>query len=177
MTQSTKSLLSLCATDIMSPDVVMIPREMSLQGAARMLARAGVTGAPVVDVDGRCIGVLSSTDFMHWVEKDRKSGKTKETTEPMCKAWQIPADSIEPRGRVEDFMTKDPVLVVPNTKIAEMARMMMDAHIHRLIVIDNISQRPIGIVSSMDVLAAVARAESAPADGFPAEPAMAGALR
>ena len=36
---------------------------------------------------------------------------------------------------------------------------MMDAHIHRLIVIDNVSERPIGIVSSMDILAAVARAD------------------
>ena len=39
MVETAKSLLTLCAADIMSPDVVMIPREMSLQGAARMLAR------------------------------------------------------------------------------------------------------------------------------------------
>jgi hypothetical protein len=37
--------------------------------------------------------------------------------------------------------------------------------------------RPIGIVSSMDVLAAVARAESAPVEEIPAETAMASALR
>jgi len=161
----------------MSSNVVIIPREMSLQGAARMLARAGVTGAPVVDSNGRCIGVLSTTDFMHWVEKDCEGDKTNVPVEPMCSAWQIPENAIEPRCRVEDFMTKDPVLVLPNTKIGDLARMMMDAHIHRLIVIDKISRRPIGIVSSTDVLAAVAREGSAPAEGSLAETAMAGAVR
>jgi predicted transcriptional regulator len=35
--------------------------------------------------------------------------------------------------------------------------MMMDAHIHRVIVVDS-ENRPIGVVSSTDILAAVARA-------------------
>jgi CBS domain-containing protein len=168
MTHSTSSLLSLRAADIMSSHVVMIPREMSLQGAARMLGRAGVTGAPVVDANGRCIGVLSTTDFMHWVEKDRKSGKATGQAEAMCSAWQIPEDSIEPCFRVVDFMTKDPVLVAPSTKIGELARMMMDAHIHRVIVIDNFTKKPIGIVSSIDILAAVARTEAARPEGVSA---------
>jgi CBS domain-containing protein len=172
MTQS-KPLLSLCAADIMSDHVVMVPREMSLQGAARMLTRAGVTGAPVVDEFGRCIGVLSTTDFMHWVEKDHKTAKAKGTGEPMCSAWQLP-DAVEAGCRVEEFMTRDPVLAASGTKIGALARMMMDAHIHRIIVVDGPTGRPIGIVSSMDMLAALARAEAASGDGAAAEPALTG---
>ncbi len=176
MNSTNKSLMSLCAADIMSPQVTMIPREMSLQGAARMLARAGVTGAPVVDGDGRCIGVLSATDFMHWVEKDRVVGSDKTAREPMCSAWQLPAGAFEPTCRVEDFMTKDPVLVATGTRIGELARMMMDAHIHRLIVVDAASQRPVGIVSSMDILASVARNEARQPEEAPEEYALAGAM-
>src|SRR5207244_2600375 len=110
MVETTKNLLARCAADIMSHGVVMIPREMSLPGAARMLARAGVTGAPVVDDNGRCIGVVSATDFMHWVETDQKTGKVKPTAECMCKPWQIPAGVVEASCCVEDFMTRDPVL-------------------------------------------------------------------
>ena len=157
MVQSAKTLLSQCAADIMSRNVVMVPREMSLQGAARMLARADVTGAPIVDADGRCIGVLSATDFMHWVEKDTKNGHPNK--ECMCSAWQIPEGAIEPHHLVEDYMTKDPVLVGPGVRIVDLARMMMEAHIHRVIVVDMVSQRPIGIVSSMDILAALARTD------------------
>jgi CBS domain-containing protein len=150
----------------MSRHVVMIPREMSLQGAARMLARAGVTGAPVVDVDGRCIGVLSATDFMNWVKEEHKSGTLKGHREIMWEAWQIPECDGEGNGCIEYYMTKDPVLVTPGVKIGELARMMMDAHIHRLIVVDAVNGRPVGVVSSMDILAAVARAELAARDDY-----------
>ena len=44
MTTASKSLMSLCAADIMSRNIVMVPRAMSLQGAARMLSRAAVWG-------------------------------------------------------------------------------------------------------------------------------------
>lgn len=177
MAPSTKSLLALCAADIMSRDVVMVPHEMSLQGAARMLARANVTGAPVVDENGRCIGVLSATDFMHWVEKDHKAGKPRSAGYPICSAWQIPEGAVEGTWRVEDCMTRDPVLVPPNAAIAEVARIMIDAHIHRVIVVEAASQRPVGIVSSMDILAAVARAGAAAPEGICQELAMAGPHR
>ena len=52
-------------------------------------------------------------------------------------------------------MTPDPVTVKPETSILALARMMVDAHIHRVIVVDK-ERRPIGIVSSTDLLAALA---------------------
>ena len=160
-----KSLMSLCASDIMSRNIVMIPREMSLQGAARMLSRADVTGAPIVDDKGCCIGVLSATDFMHSIETDgepchKLNGKV-ETCSHSC-SWQIPEGALQPGSRVEDFMTKDPVLVAPATPIGELARIMMDAHIHRIIVVDMATHRPLGIVSTMDILAAIARVDESP---------------
>src|SRR5262245_43289774 len=142
----------------MSRNVVMIPREMSLQGAARMLARAGVTGAPVVDGAGRCIGVLSATDFMNWMKTEPKPEHESHASEAVCKPWQIPEAVEQETGCVESCMTKDPVLAFANVKIGEMAGMMMDAHIHRIIIVDSVSQRPIGVVSSIDILAALARA-------------------
>ena len=154
-----KSLMSLCAADIMSRNIVMIPREMSLQGAARMLSRASVTGAPVVDDKGSCIGVLSATDFMHSVEADRQPHAKPSGIQ---QSWQIPDDNQQPSRRVEEFMTKDPVLVAPGTPIGELARIMMDAHIHRIIVVDMATHRPLGIVSSMDILAVVARVDQSP---------------
>jgi len=165
MTTASKSLMSLCAADIMSRNIVMVPRAMSLQGAARMLSRAAVTGAPIVDDQGRCIGVLSATDFMHLVETDAQPRhKTHGHCEGISQSWQIPEGNPQQSASVEEFMTKDPVLVPPGTSIGELARMMMDAHIHRIIVVDMTTNRPLGIVSSMDILAAVARVDQAAAD-------------
>jgi predicted transcriptional regulator len=160
MVAASKSLMSLCAADIMSRNIVMIPRQMSLQGAARMLSRAGVTGAPIIDDKGCCIGVLSTTDFMHSVETDHHPRhKPNGKVDAIFQSWQIPEGNLEPRCCVEEYMTKDPVLVAPGTPIGELARIMMDAHIHRIIVVDMATHRPLGIVSSMDILAAVARVD------------------
>lgn len=157
MMHTARSLLTQTATDLMSETVVIIPRAMSLQGAARILARAGVSGAPVVDDAGQCIGVISTTDFMHWVENDKTpaAARFKHT---MSNAWQM-AEHGDPCCQVEDCMTRDPVLVKPTTRIGELARMMMEAHIHRVIVVDTAGKRPLGVVSSTDILAAVARAD------------------
>ena len=52
----------------------------------------------------------------------------------------------------------DIVTVGPQTPLSKLARTMIDAHIHRVIVVDE-ERRPIGVVSSTDVLAAVAYAD------------------
>jgi predicted transcriptional regulator len=150
--------MSLCASDIMSRNILMIRREMSLQGAARLLSRAGVSGAPVVDDQGRCVGVLTATDFMHSVETREPNYESHgPSNSPAHCAWQIPEDHMNSCLCVADFMTKDPVLIGPATPIGELAKTMLDAHIHRVIVVDMACQRPLGIVSSMDILAVIAR--------------------
>ena len=53
-------------------------------------------------------------------------------------------------------MTAQPVTVGPTALIGELAQKMVDAHIHRVVVVVDES-RPQGIVTSTDVLAAVAR--------------------
>jgi CBS-domain-containing membrane protein len=152
-----KRLFSLTAADLMSRDLVLVPQEMSLQGAARLLSRARVSGAPVVDPNGRCLGVLSTTDFLHWVE----NGNTRQIpNEAICHAWQIYVHDAAPSDPVTRFMTAEPVVATANTKIGTIVQMMIDARIHRVIVVDR-NDRPIGIVSSTDILAAVARESKA----------------
>ncbi len=158
MANTYSNFFALTAGEMMSRNLVVIPREMSLEGAARMLRRSAVTGAPVVDIYGRCIGVLSATDFMTRVEHGGDAKPQRVCSDIHCKAWQIPSGVASTDRRVEDCMSRDLVLVGFNVKIGNLARMMMDAHIHRVIVVNTATDRPIGIVSSIDILAAVARA-------------------
>ncbi len=148
-------LLTRKADDLMSRTVVLLPKEMSLHGAAHLLAQANISGAPVVDEDGRCIGVLSTTDFMHLAE----SGRTAPCKCDSVYSWQIVEEETRPSDRVADYMNHDPVCVSPSTPIGDIARKMIDAHIHRVIVVDAV-RHPIGIVSSTDVLAAIAMADA-----------------
>jgi CBS domain-containing protein len=151
-------LLSLTAAELMSHPVVLVPKQMSLCGAAHLLGQANVSGAPVVDDGGRCIGVLSSTDFLHLAEEGKCAGHAKAHTEIPVRSWQIIEDDADAHECVADVMNYDPVTVPPDTHIGTIARMMIDAHIHRVIVVDE-DDRPIGVVSSTDVLGAVAHAQ------------------
>ncbi len=150
-----KPLLALTAADLMSEDLVMIPKEMSLQTAARLLSQHQVSGAPVINEDGICIGVLSATDFIHWAE-DHKIVRDCPLGE-ICQPWQMVEPKDLPHDLVENYMTRQPVTVSPNKNITELARMMIDAHIHRVIIV-NEEGRPQGIVAATDILAAIAYA-------------------
>jgi len=153
---TTKPFLGLTAADLMSRDVVMIPRAMSLCAAAHLLSESQVSGAPVVNETGECVGVVSTTDFMHWVGYGERGASRPVCSNPGCfhSDWQVMEMEALPTDEVGSYMTADPVMVPPNRSIAELACAMTDAHIHRIIVVDA-RNRPIGVVSSTDVLAAV----------------------
>jgi CBS domain-containing protein len=158
MTTTTKPLMALTAGDLMSHNVVMLPKEMSLRKAARLLSQHQISGAPVVDDEGRCIGIVSSTDFIKLAENEHAdAGHTAAAADCLC-AWQMVEPEQLPADQVGVHMTRDPVMVVPQATIGKLARLMIDAHIHRVVVRDE-AYRPIGVVSSTDILAAIAKAE------------------
>lgn len=151
----TKSLVALTAADLMSRGLTVVSHNMSLRAAARVLSRNQISGAPVVDEAGRCVGVLSTTDFMRrlgHVDHLFEAGPPK--VGRICE-WELAVEAL-PADPVRNCMTADPVTAGRSTSVSELARMMIDAHIHRVVVVDE-AYRPIGIVSSTDILAAVAR--------------------
>jgi CBS-domain-containing membrane protein len=153
----TRPLTDITAEDLMSRGVVTIPQRMSLRAAAHLLNHARISGAPVVDEQGRCVGVLTASDLMKWVEKgERASKRLFPTPSCMCTDWQVSELSALPADEVTRHMTTDLVTVPPSTHVAELARIMIDAHIHRVLITDR-DGRPAGIVTSTDILAAVAR--------------------
>src|SRR5262245_58965485 len=99
-----KPLMALTARDLMSTEVVAVPQEMSLQGAARLLSRWSISGAPVVDAEGRCVGVLSASDFLSWAEQDEDARKV---AHPGCmvSAWQVMESDSLPAEEVSRYMT------------------------------------------------------------------------
>ncbi len=155
MRVATKPFNSLTAADLMSREVTTIPRHLSLRTAAHLLSQARVSGAPVIDACGSCVGVISSTDFVHWAEGNQSVRQDAGHSSCACSEWQVFEPEDLPTEEVGCYMTADPVTVTPNLRIGELARMMIDAHIHRVIVVDE-ENRPVGIVSSTDILAAVA---------------------
>src|SRR5262245_45318937 len=155
MTALDRPLHDLCAADLMSRDLVLIPEDMSLQDAARRLVRNQVSGAPVVDYRGVLVGVISSSDFLrNATHADEHTGCAMSPS--VCAEWQVVEVDQLPDESVRRRMTTDPVTADEQTPVAELARMMIEAHIHRIVIVDE-ERAPKGVVTSTDILAAVSR--------------------
>jgi CBS domain-containing protein len=162
-----KPLLALTARDLMKTDVITIPRDMGMQAAARCLEKLHISGAPVVDEQGSCVGVLSAGDFVSCCAANR-SRCARHRAEAHCgpcsfpdcvgSEWQIVNATESVEGLVNDNMTPDPVTARPETPITQLAQKMEKAHVHRLIIVDE-QRRPLGIVSTTDLIAALACGE------------------
>jgi len=153
-----KSFRSLTAADLMKQPVQSIPQEMSLATAGGILQRERISGAPVIDCNGRCVGVISTTDFLGAASKEHHHDDLRCAEERCVSEWEVVDAESLLHEEVRHRMSTDVVTVAGTASIAEIARMMLDAHIHRVIVVDA-KRRPVGIVSSTDIIAAVAYAE------------------
>jgi CBS domain-containing protein len=153
-----KSFLSLTAADLMTTPVMTIPHETSLREAARLLSGSHISGAPVVDTDGHCLGVLSSSDFVTWAGEEESAAGVGTNTTCFIAPWGEMIDIEESAdNEIQHYMKAALVTVGLTTPVGEIAQKMADAHIHRVLVVVE-HDLPRGIVTSTDILAAVGRA-------------------
>ncbi len=164
-----KTYRKLVARDLMAKVIVAVPQHMSLCGAARLLSRAEVSDAPVIDANGRCVGDLAASAFVP-VAASAPGTKAGAFRECAWSDWQILEDGADRNEEVCEHMSVIPPLVGPETPLAEIVRVMVDENVYRLIFVDA-EGVPLGTVSAAQALAAVARGgrvrEYGPAAGLP----------
>ncbi len=159
---------ALNAGDVMSRAVVVLPRGMSVVGAARLLSERQLSVAPVIDAPGRCVGVLSATDLLRWAaDGDRAGEESPGPTECVWCDWQVVDAKSTRRDEVRRYMTPAPLLVTADTLLAEIADVLLDPRRLPVVVVDE-GRRPLGVISSRGLLAALASADRRPEVGPPA---------
>ena len=84
MQTNNKHLTALKAGDLMSREVVTIRQGMSMWEAADLLIKNQVSGAPIVDGNGKCVGVLSAADFMRAAREDADACRGSGSTPAAC---------------------------------------------------------------------------------------------
>jgi CBS domain-containing membrane protein len=162
-TTTSKTFFELTAEDLMSRDVVCIPAHTSLRAAARMLIEAGVSGAPVVDQEDRCLGVLSQTDLTRFLaQREPAPAPASHEDEEFASDWQMSDFDSLPADEVGRYLTRVTITASTRVPISELAALMFDARVHRVLIVDP-RGKVVGIVSSLDVLRAVAEEPTPPA--------------
>jgi CBS domain-containing protein len=143
----------------MTPDVIFLREETSLTDAVETLRNHRITGAPVVDHDGKLTGILSLSDVI-----DAAAAQPFPAVDPRGSgnaAWRllerhgvsaVSADDVS--LLVRDRMTRVVASVRERASLVDCARVMCQGHWHRLPVLDP-EGKLVGIVSTMDLLAAM----------------------
>ena len=153
------------AASIMSRGIVSVDETDSLQDAMQIMTEHHVSGVPVIDESRRCIGVISTSDIVSFVEADQEAmegtiHRTENWFNPETQKWEESMFSPEMLGeydlvRVSEAMTSNPLTVTPETPVATVARTMVDQGIHRVFVVDA-EQRLQGVISAFDFVEYVA---------------------
>lgn len=163
---------TLTVADIMRTDVVTVKPNTTVAELTDRLEEAGITGAPVVDDDGLVQGVVSVSDVSRAVARrasrrgSSASARTGDTADdrpadyfryarrlPAHLPPDLPQSELGARA-VREIMTPATVSVRASARVADLARLLTRAGVHRALVLED--GRLVGLVSTMDVVRVVA---------------------
>ena len=142
--------------DVMSAEVVAVRRGASFKEMAASLRQYRISAFPVVDEDGKVIGVVSEADLLaREALAEGQAGLGGAVTGLLHHHQHAKAEALT----AGDLMTHPAVTVRPDDAVEHAARMMYTLHVKRLPVVDA-GGYLIGIVSRSDVLAVFDRPDS-----------------
>jgi CBS domain-containing protein len=151
--------MPLRARDVMQANVLAVPPELTLAALEDFLLSKRISGAPVVE-DGKVIGIVSRSDVVRCLSLERSlSGLIADglaSSEEPASSVRLPTD-VEERltaHTVRDAMVVDPVVVPPDAPIADVARLLHERHIHRVLVTEGATLR--GVISTLDLVRLIA---------------------
>lgn len=151
--------MALVARDVMQRDLLTLDGAASILDAYRLFVEEEISGAPVVDEDGRVLGVLSARDLLRVIAEERDTALVQTTyfrdsEELSGPDWSGTTEDFQDRlaGRsVAETMTPGAISVAPDAPIAEVARTLRKQRVHRVLVADG--ERLVGLITSFDLVA------------------------
>ena len=122
---------------LMSPDPILVWADTPLPDVADLLDRSGISGVPVVDWSGYLVGVVTRMDLLRVRASDS-----------LWADWS--------RLSTRHVMSQPALTVTVDTPVERAARLMESHHVHRLVVVADDGESPIGVLSATDLVRAMA---------------------
>jgi CBS domain-containing protein len=137
--------------DVMTTRVIWVKKDATFREMAVALRDHRVSAFPVIDDDGKVIGVVSEADMLTKEALDGEPG--------VISGILRRRDQAKARGvTAGDLMTTAVVAVRPEDTVEHAARLMYERRVKRLPVTDE-SGHLVGIISRADVLSVFARTD------------------
>jgi CBS-domain-containing membrane protein len=157
----------------MTAEVVTVRPATAYREMAAMFRQHRVSGFPVVDDDGKLVGVVSETDLL------AEAAAPVPGPHPAPRDWLHHHRPAPGQATAGDLMTHPAVTIGPDALVRDAARLMHSLRLQRLPVVDP-GGRLVGVVSRSDVLSVFRRpdeeirrevTQDVIADGFFTDPA------
>jgi len=134
-------MLKQTAADVMSRSEMTLSPDASVYDAMKLLLKHRLFGAPVVDTDGRLLGMLTDRECFVAVADQAVDGR--------------------PDGTVEDYMIRDVETVSPDASLYDLVARFRQSE-HRKFPVVDADGRVVGQVSRRDTLLALEAAHDNP---------------
>lgn len=154
------------AKDVMERDVKTVSPSMRLFELEQFLVSHDLSGAPVVEKPSQLVGIVSRSDVIRRLVVERslagyavdlqREGGAEAPGDAEAEnrlISQLASDHLR-TVTVADVMTQEVQAVDPDTPVADVARMMIEEHIHRVMVVDG--NTLVGIITSTDLITLLA---------------------
>lgn len=148
----------LSAKELMSTDVITVTGTTPVQELAKILSDNKISGAPVVDDQGRVIGVVTESDLID---------QNKIVHIPTVVAILDSFLFLESPGKmekelkkmtgilVEDIFADQVITVQQDTPLDEVATLMAEKKVHTLPVLDG--EKLVGVIGKSDIIRSIAQ--------------------
>jgi CBS domain-containing protein len=134
--------MSARVKDVMTTRVVAVGKDATFKEIAGLLTEYRVSAFPVLDEDGKVIGVVSEADLL--------------SNQALVAAVGARAAEFSGAVTAAGLMSKPPVVVTPCEPVTSAARLMYNARVKRLPVVGETGEL-LGIISRADVLSVYSR--------------------
>lgn len=151
----------MLVAEVMTTELITVAPEALVTDAANLMLRSGVSGLPVVS-NGKLVGMITEADFV-----EREAARDQESHDRLLDVLFARASHpVDGAKLVGDVMSTSLVTATPDMRLARAARLMVDAGVKRLPVVED--GRLVGIVSRHDVIRVFVRSDEEIAADFDA---------
>lgn len=149
--------MTVTAADIMNRKPVVVHLFDNVSKVAAVLAKHEISAAPVVDAEGKLLGMVSEQDLM--CKLGAKQEKRRAWwLEMLAEGEDLAPDFVEylkqEKRTAGDLMTHDVVSVTEDVAVADIVDLLAQHHIKRVPVLRE--GKVVGIVSRADIIRTVA---------------------
>lgn len=147
----------MLARDIMNKNVISVQEDATIEELARILTENHISGAPVVDREGKVVGIVTDTDLMHKETSPRTPGfvnilgaiiyisgvtRFREDFKKLAAT------------KTSEIMTTDVITVSGDASIEQVSALMVNHDIKRVPVMEN--GAIVGIIGMADIVKTLA---------------------